>query len=199
MDPLRITSIPIHLKVLCALHFYAHGSYQKSVGQDFLLGMSQSVVSRCIGEISRVLSTHLSRRYIIFPTTIVAKMSVARGFMEKFTFPGVVGCIDGTHIAIISPPIDHPQNPGFVYLNRKGYHSINCQIICDSNLKIINCNARYPGSMHDAAIWNMSNASIHMEETYNNNERGFWLLGDSGYPLQPWLLTPVVGAQEGTP
>uniref|UniRef100_A0A6P7HBR8 Uncharacterized protein LOC114348829 n=1 Tax=Diabrotica virgifera virgifera TaxID=50390 RepID=A0A6P7HBR8_DIAVI len=79
MDPLRITSFPIHLKVLCALHFYAHGSYQKSVGQDFLLGMSQSVVSRCIGEISRLLSTHLSRRYIIFPTTIVAKISVARG------------------------------------------------------------------------------------------------------------------------
>ncbi|XP_050515302.1 putative nuclease HARBI1 [Diabrotica virgifera virgifera] len=196
---IRITSVPNHLKVLCALHFYAQGNYQKAVGQDFLLGMSQPMVSRCINTISEILSNHIGRRYIKFPSTVEEKRLLTQGFMNKFNFPGVIGCIDCTHIAIVAPPLEHPVHPGIAYLNRKGFHSINCQLICDSNLKILNCNARYPGSTHDSAIWTMSNVIQHMEQTYGNGERGFWLLGDSGYPLQPWLLTPIEGAQQNTP
>ena len=47
--------------------------------------------------------------------------------MEKFYlmagFPGVLGCIDGTHVKIIAP-----TDLEGMYVNRKNYHSINVQV-----------------------------------------------------------------------
>ena len=44
-------------------------------------------------------------------------------------FPGVIGCVDGSHIPIISLHQDE-----YAYVNRKNFHSINLQGICDANL-----------------------------------------------------------------
>lgn len=41
-------------------------------------------------------------------------------FVEKFGFPGVIGCIDGPHVAIIR--LNDRKEP---YFNRKNYHSLN--------------------------------------------------------------------------
>lgn len=50
--------------------------------------------------------------------------------------------------------------------------------ICDANTKILNCNARFPSSTHDAAIWNLSPVKRHLKEKYSNNELiGSWLIG----------------------
>ncbi|KAG5868342.1 hypothetical protein JTB14_013825 [Gonioctena quinquepunctata] len=121
-------------------------------------------------------------------------------FFERFNFPGIVGCIDCTHIAIVPPPANDLVYPGLAFINRKNYHSINCQIVCDADLKIRHINARYPGSVHDAAIWIVSNLRECLLENFHNaRDRLTWLLGDSGYPLQPFLLTPIVGADPNTP
>jgi hypothetical protein len=48
--------------------------------------------------------------------------------------------------------------------------------------------ARWPGSTHDAHIWNNCNLSLAFESGQIHNG---WLLGDSAYGLKPWLLTPV--------
>lgn len=45
-------------------------------------------------------------------------------FMDKFSFPGIIGCIDGTHVALIRPR-DHEET----YFNRKNYHSLNVLIV----------------------------------------------------------------------
>jgi len=43
---------------------------------------------------------------------------------DKCSFPKVIGAIDGTHKRIAAPKI-HPE----AYINRKGYHSIQLQVL----------------------------------------------------------------------
>lgn len=51
-----------------------------------------------------------------------------------------------------------------VFRNRKGYFSINTQMICESHLKIMNVVSRWPGSVHDATIFNNSRVKAVLEE-----------------------------------
>ncbi|KAF2904212.1 hypothetical protein ILUMI_01960 [Ignelater luminosus] len=55
-------------------------------------------------------------------------------------------------------------------------------------------NARYPGSVYDAAIWSTSAIYQHLIQLYQHGEKSSRLLGDLGYPLQSWLFTPIIGA-----
>ncbi|XP_064645136.1 putative nuclease HARBI1 [Lineus longissimus] len=97
-------------------------------------------------------------------------------------FPRVIGAIDGTHCRIKKPSIN--EN---VYVNRKGFHSINVMLVCDWNMIINNCVAKYPGGSHDAFILHSS----ALGQAFERNPPNGWLLGDSGYPSKRWLLTPL--------
>ena len=90
-------------------------------------------------------------------------------------------------IRLYQPP---PKDIEHVYLNRKGYHSKNVQLICDLELRIFNVNARFGGSTHDAFIWKRSQVRRFLKQRYDNGNRNTYLLGDGGYPTEPWLLVP---------
>lgn len=55
-----------------------------------------------------------------------------------------------------------------------------------------------PGSCHDAFIWRMSDAKRHFREKYQNGEQSGIILGDSGYGLEPYLMTPYKNPTYGT-
>ncbi|CAI6376781.1 unnamed protein product [Macrosiphum euphorbiae] len=120
---------------------------------------------------------------------------VRKKFYTKTRFPGVIGCIDCTHVALVPPSSNlnliENQHPEYIYVNRKCYHSINVQLICDSDLKILNVNALFPGSTHDSHVWNNSSVLPLLQDLYTNGLNNIYLLGDSGYPLRPWMLTPI--------
>ena len=90
--------------------------------------------------------------------------------------------MDGTHVKIIAPSENLEE-----YIDRKGYHSINVQILVDSNYLIRNVVARWPGSVYDSRVLRRSAPYELMEDGDIN---GF-ILGDSGYTCLPWLLTPL--------
>lgn len=60
-----------------------------------------------------------------WPSTAAERQEIKQGFFEKGGFPGVIGCIDGTHLRIQGPSAHESD-----FVNRKGFHSINVQAIC---------------------------------------------------------------------
>ncbi|XP_030749235.1 putative nuclease HARBI1 [Sitophilus oryzae] len=151
-------------------------------------------MSRAVEEVTTAIVNTLAEEWICFPTTPQAKNIIKEGFMEKFNFSGVVGALDCTHVEILRPLVEEHN-----YINRKGYQSKNIQLICDHNLKIININSRYAGATHDSFIWRNSAVRAELERNYQRGERNSWLLGDSGYPQEPWLMRPVINALPGPP
>nr|CAI5841467.1 unnamed protein product [Callosobruchus analis] len=168
-------------QLLTALLFYATNGHQINIGDH--MGMNQSTVSRIVGKVSRAIAG-LRNRFIKMPSTPEDILCCQNNFYRLARFPRVIGCIDGTHVKIYSPG----GEDGEVYRNRKSYFSINVQLVCDRNLKINNIVARWPGSVHDATIFNHSRLRTRFEAGEFGNSV---MLGDGGYPLTQYLLTPL--------
>ncbi|KOB77626.1 Uncharacterized protein OBRU01_03764 [Operophtera brumata] len=135
--------------------------------------------------------TPVGNNYVIH----LSQPSASR-FYRLYGFPGCIGCIDCTHVAIVPPAATMYDERS--YVNRKNYHSINTQLICDASLKIMNVNSLFPGSTHDSHIWNSSNVLTLMESLHNHGHTNYHLIGDSGYALRPWCLTPLAEPGVGT-
>ncbi|KAJ4935322.1 hypothetical protein JOQ06_016858, partial [Pogonophryne albipinna] len=95
--------------------------------------------------------------------------------------PNTIGVIDCTHVHIQAP-----RQREWEYVNRKGRHSINVQLVGDADLAITNCVVRWPGSVHDARIFRES----RLFTEFQTNRPDGVILADSAYPLLPWVMTP---------
>ncbi|CAK1593361.1 unnamed protein product [Parnassius mnemosyne] len=114
------------------------------------------------------------------------KENVATGFLAKHGLTDILGAIDCTHVDIF--PSLFPT--GVQYKNRKRRSTINVQLVVYVECRIININARYPGRVHDHFIFNNSKVKLEMKRLYESKIGQYCLLGDSGYALEPWLMTP---------
>ncbi|KAI4455473.1 hypothetical protein MML48_9g00002311 [Holotrichia oblita] len=65
-EPSRKSATSVTLKVLIALHFYGHGTYQTGVGKTIFTAVSQSTVSRAITEVTNALNEVMAG-FIHFP------------------------------------------------------------------------------------------------------------------------------------
>ena len=73
--------------------------------------------------------------------------SVKQGFTEYGNFQACFGAIDETKIRIKAAPVDESA-----YVGRHPGHFINCQVVCDPNLKFLDAVVRWPGSVNDSTI-----------------------------------------------
>ncbi|XP_055912672.1 putative nuclease HARBI1 [Eupeodes corollae] len=179
------TSMTPICRLSAVLRFLAEGGYQLGTGNDFKNAMAQSTISTNLSKVLQILERKLCPKWINLNMNDVETIEAKGEFYSKAGFPSVVMCVDGTHINIVAPA----QEKALFY-NRKGNFSLNVMLICDHKMKIRCVDAKYPGSNHDSHIWNLSNAKMHFKKKYDEGERNTWLLGDAGYPLEPWLMTP---------
>nr|XP_060616359.1 uncharacterized protein LOC132766047 [Anolis sagrei ordinatus]XP_060616361.1 uncharacterized protein LOC132766047 [Anolis sagrei ordinatus]XP_060616362.1 uncharacterized protein LOC132766047 [Anolis sagrei ordinatus] len=171
--------IPTLQKVLIALQVLGTGSFQRMTGDN--LRVSQSSVSRCLDAFLEAMLRHV-HEHITFPTTDSELRRTREAFFDIAGFPNVIGIVDCTHVPIIAPA-DMPA----LYRNCHNFHSLNVQATCDASGCFTHVLAKFPGSVHDARIFQLSQLQRLLESWPDGKG---WLLGDSGYPLRPFLMTP---------
>ena len=147
--------------------------------------MSNASISRFVHRIAYVI-TSLAQDYIKFPGPEDAR-HLATDFMAIAGMPGVIGCIDGSLVRIVSPGGNNAE----LYRCRKGFLALNVMAVCDAKMRFINLISSWPGSVHDSRIFNNSRICQKLQD---RNYSGY-LLGDSGYACRPYLLTPLLEPQ----
>ncbi|XP_039311053.1 putative nuclease HARBI1 [Solenopsis invicta] len=110
----RHTAIPRELKVFATLSFLASGSYQRRIGQDFLTCMCQASISAAIHVVVEALN-QIMRHWIKFPQLHHELEHIKEQFWTHCGFPGAIGAVDGTHVAIWPPEKEREH----LYINRK--------------------------------------------------------------------------------
>ncbi|XP_071651177.1 putative nuclease HARBI1 isoform X2 [Temnothorax longispinosus] len=175
-------NLPPHKQIAIALWIFGNQEVYRSVADRF--GVSKDTIWRCVFNVAYVLEQHVLN-YIKWPE-VHEILYIQQEFAAMNGFPGVVGVIDGCHIPI-SAPIEYSDS----YINRKGFHSIILQGICDHRMKFIDIFAGICGSVHDARVWRLSDIKRAIDYDV---ERYFLqhghLLADSAYPLSYNMLTP---------
>jgi len=116
---------------------HQRGSFQLVVGDTF--GLHKSTVCRVVHRVTAAIAA-LKPQYVRLPSTAEDRRSIMGGFHAVFGMPGVIGAIDCTHIPIQSPAGDDAE----IYRNRKGYFSINVQLVCDESVYVSDVVARWP-------------------------------------------------------
>ncbi|XP_018398074.1 PREDICTED: putative nuclease HARBI1 [Cyphomyrmex costatus] len=93
--------------------------------------------------------------------------------------------LDGTHIKIRAPTEDADS-----YINRKGFHSMNVQMICDSRGLFTHCYAGQVGSVHDARVFRNSPVARFLELPEQYFPEDSHIIGDAVYNIHPNIMVP---------
>jgi len=86
--------------------------------------MSQASVSGTVHIVVEALNQVMGQ-WIKFPMEEQQIRAIKKQFWDNFRFPGVMGAIDGTHIAIWPPEVVQEH----LYNNRKLYYSLNVMLV----------------------------------------------------------------------
>jgi len=163
----RSIAIPSEAKLISCLSFFRSGSFQYVEGT--INGISQSSFSRILDQFSSLMCCEYSSQFISFPNDVAKINRTKEAFFDIAQFPGILGVIDGSHVPIKAPKNDEP-----LYVNRKGYHSINVQLVSGPNNQILDTVVKWPGATHDSFMWNNCN----LKQRFEGMEFGeSWLIG----------------------
>ena len=97
-DAVRKDTLSLSKRVALTLYYLKDQGSCSMIFNAF--DYSKSAISLCVNEVCNIITNYLGPMFIKYPVTQGEVQSAIDGFLQKFGFPQVMGCIDGTHIPI---------------------------------------------------------------------------------------------------
>ena len=149
------TPVELRKQILITIWMLANPECIRSVSDQF--DISLSTCYEVYMQVCAVITNNLAQRFIDLPEGNEARNTIQK-FEEQRGFPGILGAIDGTHI-LIQAPLKDPEQ----YINRKSFHSVQLQVVCDMDMKFIDVFCGFPGSVHDTRVFRNSPLFVDAE------------------------------------
>ncbi|ODO07785.1 hypothetical protein I350_03364 [Cryptococcus amylolentus CBS 6273] len=119
---------------------------------------------------------------------LATRAALVKKFAEEGIPGGCVGVVDGVMIPFYQTPACTDAADFFSHKSRYGYSVL---AVCDADKRIVYAQYNFPGSCHDAQVFNASgliqNAAQHFTP-------GQYLLGDSAFPAGDYCV-PIIKLQ----
>ncbi|XP_055955589.1 uncharacterized protein LOC126814699 [Patella vulgata] len=199
----QVTSMrePISVERQVGISLWVLGTNAEYRTVAALFGVGRSTVSSIIHIFCESLIS-IKDKFIKFPSGEELNR-VVNGYRSKWGFPNAGGAIDGSHIPILGPSMNHAD-----FHNRKGWYSIIVQAVVNDRYEFTDLNIGWPGSVHDARVY--ANSKIYAKGLsgtlfagkmidVNNVRLPIVLLGDPAYPLSNFLMEPYTDNGHLTP
>lgn len=188
--------LEIERAVAMVLYRFAHGLSAREVAEKYNVGAST------VGKYTLIVASALAEanklygRYVAIPTGDRIARIISQ-FQQITNVSNMCGAIDGTHIKLYFKP-DKWHNPS-AYQSPQKPHSILLQAVCDANKLFWDVCCMAPGGAHDAAHFIASNLYQNIKDglslqepllALENKEVTPYMVGDSAYPIRPFLIKP---------
>lgn len=184
-------------QVAVGLRRLSSGESLISVGES--LGLHHSIVSQVTWRFVESMEKR-GLHHLRWPSSDEEKTKIKTKFEKIRGFPNCCGAIDTTHITMCLPLAD-PANK--VWFDHEKNHIMLLHAIVDPDMRLRDIVTGWPGKLSDSLVLKTSNFFKVCEKGNGLNGKPVFLsegseireyiVGDSGFPLLPWLVTPYKG------
>ena len=123
-----------------------------------------------------------------------AMSKVSAGFSKRplGVLKGAIGTIDGWLVRIVRPSYSRDGLRNIVsFFSRKGFYALNVQCIVDDKKRVLWVSYSHKGGSHDSSC--LQDTKLYKKLFEMNDallDLGYFILGDSAYALESFLLVP---------
>jgi len=138
----KIAGLSVEFKLLLTIWTLANQESFRQLGDRFGIprGYAHYIFKQCCGMLAVI---GCKNEIIKWPTN-----AQTENLVRDNNFPGGFAAVGGCHIHI-KTPTQYAES----YVNRKSYASVVLQAVCTKDLKFVDVSTGWPGSMHDARIY----------------------------------------------
>ncbi|XP_059315194.1 protein ALP1-like [Lycium ferocissimum] len=186
-------------QVALALRRLSSGNSLISVGDSF--GTHHSTVSQVTWRFIEAIEEK-GLHHLRWPTMEEDMTQIKSKFERIQGLPNCCGAIDATHITMM---LSSSEQTADVWLDQNKNHSMVLQAVVDPKMRFRDIVTGLPGKMNENSVLQSSTFFKLCEkgERLNGNKINLseeaevreYIVGDSGFPLLPWLLTPYQGKE----